>query len=97
MKGQPAPHASVPTRPARRPAAVESLTGRERDIIRWICQGLTSRDIAVRLGSPEATARQELFTILDKLDLTDRFQLVVFAVRHRLTDEKDDEYKSGPH
>jgi DNA-binding NarL/FixJ family response regulator len=63
---------------------VESLTPRERQILMLVTEGLTNREIAERLFISEATARNHLTSILDKLDVTDRFQLTVYAFRHGL-------------
>ena len=63
---------------------IDSLTLRERQILVLVTEGLTNRDIAERLFISEATARNHLTSILDKLDLTDRFQLTVYAFRRGL-------------
>jgi len=63
---------------------VESLTPRERQIVSLVTEGLTNRDIAERLFISEATARNHLTSILDKLELADRFQLTVYAFRRGL-------------
>jgi two-component system, NarL family, nitrate/nitrite response regulator NarL len=65
-------------------AQVGSLTVREREIVRLVTEGLTNKDIAERLYISEATARNHLTSILDKLDLSDRFQLTVYAFRRGL-------------
>jgi DNA-binding NarL/FixJ family response regulator len=65
-------------------AKIESLTRREREIVKLVTEGLTNKDIAERLFITQATARNHLTSILDKLDLTDRFQLTVYAFRRGL-------------
>jgi two-component system, NarL family, nitrate/nitrite response regulator NarL len=65
-------------------AKIETLTKREREIVAVICEGLRNREIADRLCISEATARNHLTSILDKLGLASRFDLVVFAFRHGL-------------
>ena len=65
-------------------AKVESLTPRERQIVGLITEGLTNKELADRLFISEATARNHLTSILDKLDLVDRFQLTVYAFRRGL-------------
>jgi DNA-binding NarL/FixJ family response regulator len=65
-------------------AKVESLTPRERQIVGLITEGLTNRELADKLFISEATARNHLTSILDKLDLVDRFQLTVYAFRRGL-------------
>jgi DNA-binding NarL/FixJ family response regulator len=61
-----------------------SLTPRERQIVALITEGLTNKDVAGRLFISEATARNHLTSILDKLQLRDRFQLTVYAFRRGL-------------
>ena len=63
---------------------LESLTRREREIVMLVAEGLRNKDIAERLFISEATARNHLTSILDKLELTDRFQLAVYAFRRGL-------------
>jgi DNA-binding NarL/FixJ family response regulator len=63
---------------------IASLTWREREIIGLVTEGLTNRDLAARLFISESTARNHMTSILDKLDVTDRFQLTVYAFRHGL-------------
>jgi DNA-binding NarL/FixJ family response regulator len=63
---------------------IDSLTPRERQIVALVTEGLTNKDISERLFISEATARNHLTSILDKLDLTDRFQLTVYAFRRGL-------------
>jgi len=65
-------------------AKVVSLTPRERQIVALITEGLTNKEVADRLFISEATARNHLTSILDKLDLVDRFQLTVYAFRRGL-------------
>lgn len=65
-------------------AKVEALTPREREIVALVAEGLRNKDIAERLFISEATARNHLTSILDKLELSDRFQLAVYAFRRGL-------------
>jgi DNA-binding NarL/FixJ family response regulator len=63
---------------------IDALTRREREIVDLITEGLTNKLIAGRLCISEATVRNHLTSVLDKLDLADRFQLAVFAFRRGL-------------
>jgi DNA-binding NarL/FixJ family response regulator len=65
---------------------VESLTKREREIIAGICEGMRNKELAERLFISEATVRNHVTSILNKLELANRFDLVVFSFRHRLVD-----------
>jgi DNA-binding NarL/FixJ family response regulator len=65
-------------------AKIAALTARERQIVTLVTEGLTNKNLADRLGISEATARNHLTSILDKLKLTNRFQLAVYAFRKGL-------------
>ncbi len=63
------------------------LTGREREIAGLVGRGLNNREIAGRLFPSEGTVRNHLSNILNKLELRDRTQLAIFALRNRLTED----------
>lgn len=64
---------------------IASLTPRQREIVSLVAEGLTNKQLAERLFITEATARNHMTAILDKLELSDKFQLAVYAFRHGLT------------
>jgi DNA-binding NarL/FixJ family response regulator len=77
-------HAS-PVEPADPEAAkVALLTAREREVISLLGQGLANREIAERLFISQATVRHHVESIYNKLALTSRLQLILFAYRHGL-------------
>jgi DNA-binding NarL/FixJ family response regulator len=61
-----------------------SLTPRELDIIRKIGEGRSNREIAEELALSVGTVKNHISQILDKLDLRDRTQLAIYAIRHGL-------------
>jgi DNA-binding CsgD family transcriptional regulator len=63
---------------------IRSLTKREREIVLLIGEGLRNVAIANQLFISEATVRNHLTSILSKLELSDRFELAVYAFRHGL-------------
>jgi DNA-binding NarL/FixJ family response regulator len=75
----------------RRPAAAAvELTARERDVLTLIARGLPNKAIAQRLSLSEKTVKAHVSAILRKLDVTDRTQAALRAVRERLVDVEGD-------
>ena len=66
--------------PAERPAAVP-LTNREQEVLRLVAQGLSNDAIAERLHVGERTVRSHISHILAKLQLANRTQLALYALR----------------
>lgn len=60
------------------------LSERELDILRLIAGGLSNARIAERLHLSEGTVRNNVSTILAKLQVTDRTQAALLAVQHGL-------------
>src|SRR5262249_18180714 len=61
------------------PRAVEDLTPREREVFDLLARGLSNPEICEQLVISEATAKTHVARILQKLDLRDRVQAVIFA------------------
>jgi DNA-binding NarL/FixJ family response regulator len=71
----------VEARP-RRPAgstALNALTDREREVLRLLALGMSNAEIAAALFISEQTAKTHVSRILQKLNLRDRVQAVVFG------------------
>jgi DNA-binding NarL/FixJ family response regulator len=65
-------------------AKIASLTPREREVITVIAEGLKNREVGERLFISELTVRHHLSSIFSKLDVSDRFELAIYAYRHGL-------------
>jgi DNA-binding NarL/FixJ family response regulator len=69
-------------RPAQRttpPRAVDDLTRREREVLDLMVRGHSNPEICKRLVITEATAKTHVARILQKLQLRDRVQVVIYA------------------
>jgi DNA-binding NarL/FixJ family response regulator len=64
--------------PARK-AELDSLTGRELEILHQLARGNTNQEIAGALHLSAATVKTHVAHVLDKLDLRDRVQAVILA------------------
>jgi DNA-binding NarL/FixJ family response regulator len=60
------------------------LTKRERDILALLAQGKTNRAIANTLTITEATVENYLHTIYQKLNVLNRTEAAIYALRHGL-------------
>ncbi|MFJ8583035.1 response regulator [Streptomyces sp. NPDC093595] len=62
-----------------------TLTEREREVLGLIADGRSNREIARALVLSEKTVKTHVSNILMKLDLADRTQAALWAVRHGVT------------
>ncbi len=60
------------------------LTRRELEIVAAIVEGCTNRDIAQKFSLSEDTVKHHLTHIFDKLGVSNRLELAMFAVNHHL-------------
>lgn len=67
---------------------IYQLTGREQEILSAIVAGLTNREIASRLSIREDTVKHHLSRIFDKVGVSNRLELAMFAVNHGLLGDK---------
>ena len=71
-------------KPASFDAEKWGLTPREVELIQQVAQGLSNKEIAQTLFLSEGTVKNNISTILSKLELRDRTQLVIFAYENKL-------------
>ena len=58
------------------------LTPREEQVVALVAEGLSNRDTARELNLSEHTVKKYLFRIFDKLGISSRVELVLYAVHH---------------
>ena len=63
---------------------LESLTRRELQVLKELAVGQFNRDIAKEMEISERTVKNHISSIFKKLDVTDRTQAAVFAIRNNL-------------
>jgi two-component system nitrate/nitrite response regulator NarL len=63
---------------------IATLTHRVREIVSLSGEGIKYKQIASRLFMSEATVRHHLTSIFDKLDVSDRLELIIYAYRYGL-------------
>jgi DNA-binding NarL/FixJ family response regulator len=64
---------------------VKLLSNREEDVVRLVVEGLGNREIAQRLSLSEHTIRNYLFKVFDKLGVSNRVELVLYATSNPQT------------
>ena len=62
------------------------LTPRELQVIATIVAGYTNKDIAQKFALSEQTVKHHLTNVFDKLGVSNRLELALFAVNHRLVE-----------
>jgi DNA-binding NarL/FixJ family response regulator len=62
----------------------QKLTERELDVVKLVAEGYDNKEIAKELFLSDGTVRNIISKILEKLNLKDRTQLAVYAVKHGL-------------
>jgi DNA-binding NarL/FixJ family response regulator len=61
------------------------LTPREEEVVNQVAEGMGNRQIAQQLGIKENTVKKSLLRIYDKLGVSNRVELVLYALSHRGT------------
>lgn len=70
---------------------VEILTEKECEIVRGVAAGMSNKEIARSLSYSEKTVKNYLSVIFQKLHVHDRTQVAIFALRHGLLSEGENE------
>jgi len=69
------------------------LTAREEQVVALVADGLSNREIASELNLSEHTIKKYMFRIFDKLGISSRVELVLYAVSN--SDHRDAEWMAG--
>ncbi len=68
------------------PSPLDALTERERDVLKLLAEGNANKEIAAKLKLTVGTVKGYVSIVLAKLDVADRTQATLLAVRHGLVD-----------
>jgi len=66
--------------------AAKNLTKREREILTFVAEGMSNREIAEKLVLSPETVKSHVAAILEKLNVSDRTQAAIYAVRNGLVE-----------
>ena len=80
--GPPSPSQEDSRSEGRRPA--DTLTRREKSIIACLVQGWRNREIANSLSISEQTVKNHLRAVYDKVGVSDRLELALYAIHQKL-------------
>jgi DNA-binding NarL/FixJ family response regulator len=70
--------------PSERTETSDNLTKRERDVLRLVAQGSTTKDIAIRLNISPKTAQVHRDNLKQKLNLHSTAALVRYAIQRKM-------------
>lgn len=63
---------------------IDSLTKRELEVLKLLSVGMFNKEVAEKLNISERTVKNHISNIFKKLEVTDRTQAAVFAIRNNL-------------
>ncbi len=72
--------------PSDLPPTEDPLTAREVDVLKYVAQGLSNQNISHKLKIKEGTVRIHVGNILNKLQLANRTQAALYALREGLAE-----------
>lgn len=68
---------------------IDSLTKRENEILIQIANGLSNKEIATSLNICERTVKNHLFSIYRKIDVSDRTQAAIYAIKNDIVGNQE--------
>ncbi len=67
---------------------IDALTKRELEILKLVSKGMLNKEIASQLNISERTVKNHISNIFKKIDVSDRTQAAVFAIKNGVVDIK---------
>ncbi len=77
----------VASQPLAHPQVAPDLTQREVEVLQLVAEGMSNREIAVKLVISEKTVKTHISSLLDKLGQEDRTRLAIYAIKKGLVSE----------
>lgn len=77
----------VSSHPASLENSLRDITDREMEVLRLVAQGMSNKEIASTLVISEKTVKTHISSLLGKLNLNDRTQLAIYALKNGLIKE----------
>src|SRR5436190_20952328 len=75
---------SMPAAPPTRERERSPLSQREREIVALVAQGFKNKEMAEKMFISEQTVKNHLHNIFDKLGVSDRLELALYAIHNNL-------------
>jgi DNA-binding NarL/FixJ family response regulator len=75
---------SLPPAPPTRERERSPLSQREREIVALVAQGFKNKEMAEKMFISEQTVKNHLHNIFDKLGVSDRLELALYAIHNNL-------------
>lgn len=63
---------------------IDLLTKREKEVLAYVADGLSNKEIATSLNITERTVKNHLFSIYRKMDVSDRTQAAIYVIKNGL-------------
>ena len=63
---------------------ISSLTNRELEVLIQVANGMFNKEIATNLNISERTVKNHISNIFKKIDVSDRTQAAVFAIKNNI-------------
>jgi DNA-binding NarL/FixJ family response regulator len=73
-----------PSDPGPREREKPALSNREREIVACVAQGFKNKEIAEKMFISEQTVKNHLHNIFDKLGVSDRLELALYAIHRNI-------------
>ena len=78
------PAPSMPSAPPTRERERSPLSQREREIVALVAQGFKNKEMAEKMFISEQTVKNHLHNIFDKLGVSDRLELALYAIHKNI-------------